>query len=203
MKLDCKSRATEVKAVTTVKVQEFFVDGSRGTPRTDQEIRRYPEGQVACSLVSEKGKGQSPEQSSSSTYWLITKSENSQTEVLTISLLGQEVLPVFSYEEEGTLFLRLGGFGSGWRIREIEAGELTLVLFGPCAGIGRIALDPWPGTGVETMANLLVTLSRERFINHLKVDKLWQEAAEVGVLRDERTFPLSVGGWLCPANPAQ
>lgn len=174
-----------------VKVREFFVDKSCATPCTEQELQRYPDGHVGCGLVNEKGKRQSPEQSLSSTYWLSGKRENSQTEVLTISLLGQEVLPVFSYEDEGTLFLRLGGFGSGWRIREITAGELALVLFGPCAGIGRIALDPFPGAGAETAFNLLVSLSRERFINHLtEVDKPWQDTAELGALRDERGFTL-------------
>ena len=125
---------------------------------------------------------QSPEQSASSTYWLITKTENSKTEVLTIDLLGREALPVFSHEEEATRFLRLGGFQSDWRAREIEAGELTLVLFGPCAGIGHVALDPFPETWIETVANLLVSLSRERFITHLvKIDKAGQEAVEAEV----------------------
>lgn len=189
--------------MTRVKVQEFFVDESHATSRTEQELRRHPDGHVERVLVGEKGKGQSPEQSVSSTYCLITKTENSKTEVLTIGLLDREVLPVFSYEEEATLFLRLGGFQGDWRVRKIEAGELTLVLFGPCAGIERVALDPFPETGIETVANLLVSLSRERFINHLvKVDKAGQEAADPEVLRGERSFPPSVRGWLCSANPA-
>ena len=45
-------------------------------------------------------------------YWLIAKSENSRIEVLTLDRDGEEMLPVFSHEEEAEMFLRLlGGWG--------------------------------------------------------------------------------------------
>lgn len=66
-------------------------------------------------------------------------------EVLTADLDGLgEALPVFGFEQEATIFLRLGTLGAGWRVRETSTGELLSFLYGPCGGVERVALDPLP-----------------------------------------------------------
>jgi hypothetical protein len=82
----------------------------------------------------------------------------------------ERVLPVFSFEEEAEMFLRLGGYGGRWRAWESCAGELVSVLCGPCKDVKSVALDPLPempktGTlglvGVERRCFLGQLLARE------------------------------------------
>ena len=110
--------------------------------------------------------GRQPGRPPGSTYWLIAKVENGRMEALTVDGGGDEALPVFSHEEEAELFLCLGGIGGGWRARESSAGEVVSLLFGPCAGVASVALDPLPGTVAGAMIEL-VSLSRERFLDRL------------------------------------
>ena len=100
-------------------------------------------------------------------FWLIARHNNAQLELLTIDAGGEKALPVFSFEEEAEAFLILGVLGTHWRIRETTPGELVSVLYGPCAGVGRVALDPLPELGGEAMVGL-VSLSRERFCKNLR-----------------------------------
>ena len=101
-----------------------------------------------------------------STYWLIAKDQSDRVEVLTIEFDGERALPVFSFEEEAEPFLGLGGVGHGWWVRESGAGEIVSVLYGPCARVRSVALDPLPEMVAEE-AVALVTLSRKRFVEHL------------------------------------
>jgi len=72
------------------------------------------------------------------------------------------MLPVFSFEEEAEMFLRLGLLEKeGWRVRETTCGELTSVLYGMCRDVTHVSLDPLPGM-VE-----LVSLSRKTFVRTL------------------------------------
>ena len=90
-------------------------------------------------------------------------------EVLTTNLAcGGEALPVFSFEDEANVFLRLGALGDDWRARETAGGELVSVLCGPCAGVDRVVLDPvpLPGSLVEGLNGLLST-GREAFMRSL------------------------------------
>ena len=88
-------------------------------------------------------------------YWLIVREERSRVEVLTIWLTGRgEALPVFSFEEEARSFCERRGLGSGWRVKEISTEELALVLFGLCADVERIALDPLAQKGTEMLMPL-------------------------------------------------
>ena len=98
-------------------------------------------------------------------YWLITKHENSRIRILTIDLGGEEALPVFSFEEEAAMFLSLWVPRTGWWIKKTTAGELISVLYGPCAGIRKVVLDP-PVVGDEATVDLLC-LSRRRFVGNL------------------------------------
>lgn len=110
--------------------------------------------------------GRPPGRSPRSTYWLIARDRNGRVEVLTIECGGEQALPVFSFEEEAELFLGLGGVGHGWWVRESGAGEIVSVLYGPCAGVRSVALDPLPEMVAEEAVGL-VSLSRKRFVEHL------------------------------------
>jgi hypothetical protein len=99
-------------------------------------------------------------------FWLIVKGEAGLLEVLRITLAsGEEALPVFSFEDEAGMFLELGAL-DGWRVRVTTAGELISVLFGPCAGVGWVALDPLPGRDAAASVGL-VGLGRGAFIKSL------------------------------------
>jgi hypothetical protein len=99
--------------------------------------------------------------------WLISNHENGRTEVFTIHTgTGRETLPIFSHEEEAETFLWLGSPGAGWRARATTAGELVSLLYGPCAEVGKVALDPLPLFGDEAMGGL-VSLLREDFVRTL------------------------------------
>jgi hypothetical protein len=125
-------------------------------------------------------------QTRSSLYWLIAGCEIDRMEMLTVNLPGtsafgasQQALPVFSSREDAGEFLEfvrrdgtsLGRFSvagavGGWRIREIERGELVSMLRGSCAGVRKILLDPLPGIDAKLSAEL-VGVSREGFMDRL------------------------------------
>src|SRR5919107_2093808 len=102
-------------------------------------------------------------------YWLIAEKRNNRIEVLTIRTDDeQETLPVFSSEEEAEILLQFGGVTGGWRARESSAGELVSVLYGPCAGVRKVALDPSPEVVNEGTVGL-VSLLRESFLGLIMV----------------------------------
>ncbi len=104
--------------------------------------------------------------------WLISKHENGRTEVFTIHPgSGRETLPIFSHEEEAETFLWLGSPGADWRARETTAEELVALLYGPCASVGKVALDPLPLFGDKAMGGL-VSLLREDFVQNLVDERL-------------------------------
>ena len=108
---------------------------------------------------------QAPRRCPFSTFWLVVRHENRRMEVLMVSCSGVQALPVFSGEGEAEMFVWLeGAFEDGWRVRETSAGELVSILYGPCAGVGRVALDPSPEmVGINAIS--LVSLTRERFLS--------------------------------------
>lgn len=100
-------------------------------------------------------------------FWLIARRHNSKMEVLTMDLGGNgEALPLFSFEEEAEMFLRLGVSGTSWWVREYTVGELVSVLCGPCAHLEKVALDPPTELVGDAMAGL-VSLSRKDFMRIL------------------------------------
>ena len=84
-------------------------------------------------------------------FWLLSKVEGGRLRVLTVDLGGGlRGLPVFSSAEETRTYLDSGPGRDGWRVRETARGEIASVLLGPCAGVGRVLLDPTPDlTGPE------------------------------------------------------
>jgi hypothetical protein len=76
------------------------------------------------------------------------------------------ILPVFSFEEEAEMFLRLGGYDGAWRARESSAGELVSVLCGPCKDVKGVALDPLPEMLKDGTVGL-VEVGRESFLEQI------------------------------------
>jgi hypothetical protein len=88
-------------------------------------------------------------------------------EVFAVKRGGGRILPVFGFEEEAELFLRLGALGDGWRARETSSGELVSVLCEPCARVEKVALDPLPfAVNAEERIDLFC-LDREAFTRTL------------------------------------
>ncbi len=72
--------------------------------------------------------------------YLIARLENNRLRVLTLA--AGETLPVFGTRRAAHDFLRDGGFGGGWQVRESTAGELISLLMGQLAEVEFVALDP-------------------------------------------------------------
>ncbi len=101
-----------------------------------------------------------------SKWWLLAKDGDFGAWKLVADCDGEKALPVFSGEGEAEMFVWLGGaFEDGWRVRQTPAGELVSILCGPCAGAGRVALDPSPGMAAEEIR--LLSVSRKRFVSRL------------------------------------
>ena len=92
-------------------------------------------------------------------YWVIAqvaKDGLGKLELLTVDLDGTgEALPVFSFEEEAEMFLWLQTTEDGREVRETTPEQLVSILYGPCADVGRVMLDPLPEIGLSMQINLL------------------------------------------------
>jgi len=116
---------------------------------------------VDCAFSREGAEtvGGVPRQTVTQRYWVIAKDANEgfgQLEVLTVDLDGTgEALPVFSFEEEAEMFLWLQRTEDGQEVRETTPGQLVSILYGPCAHVGRVMLDPLPEIGVRMQISLL------------------------------------------------
>lgn len=98
--------------------------------------------------------------------WLIARRENGPMDVLTLNPGSErEALPIFSYEDEAEVFLQLGMSGAGWRTRRATTGELVSLLYGPCASVKKVTLDPLPVLGYEMVLDL-VGSGREQFLRN-------------------------------------
>lgn len=104
-------------------------------------------------------------------HWLITRHTVSALEVLTmVSADDEQVMPIFSFEEEAHLFLRSCELGAEWTVRETSPGELISVLGGPCAEVSKVALDPVPeGRGGALLG--LLSVERDEFVGVLLEDR--------------------------------
>ena len=97
-----------------------------------------------------------PRQTVTQRYWVIAKDGFGQLEVLTVDLDGTgEALPVFSFEQEAEMFLWLQRTEDGHEVRETTPGQLVSILYGPCAHVGRVMLDPLPEIGASMQISLL------------------------------------------------
>jgi hypothetical protein len=111
-----------------------------------------------------------PRRAGTHRYWVIAQDAKNakdgfgQLELLTVDLDGTgEALPVFSFEEEAEMFLWLQRTEEGREVREITPGQLVSILYGPCADVGRVMLDPLPKIGARMQISLL-GLDRNDFV---------------------------------------
>jgi hypothetical protein len=116
----------------------------------------------ASSREGAEAAGRVPRQAGTQRYWVIakdakdTKNGFGQPDLLTVDLDGAEqALPVFSFEEEAEMFLWLQTTEDGREVRESTPGQLVSILYGPCADVGRVMLDPLPEIGARMQINLL------------------------------------------------
>ena len=107
----------------------------------------------------------SPVRHPRSKWWMLAKDDDFGAGVLLANCDSEHALPVFSGDGEAEMFVWLAGaFEDGWRARETSAGELVSILYGPCGGVGRVALDPSPEmVGINAVS--LVSVTRERFLS--------------------------------------
>ena len=123
---------------------------------------------------------------------MIARIEHGRIEVLTLD--GKKTLPVFSSEDEAQMFLRLEGVADGWQVSESRGGELVSMLFGLCAGVKEVALDPLPEMVADRTVGL-VSLDRKRFIRSLLARRRFCEPdrgsspREVG--RSREAYPIT------------
>ena len=101
-----------------------------------------------------------PRRAGTQRYWIIARDAKDgfgQPDLLTVDLDGTgEALPVFSFEEEAEMFLWLQRTEEdGREVRETTPGQLVSILYGPCADVGRVMLDPLPEIGAHVQISLL------------------------------------------------
>ena len=103
-----------------------------------------------------------PRRAGTQRYWVIAKDAKNakdgfgQPDLLTVDLDGAgQALPVFSFEEEAEMFLWLQTSEDGREVRETTPGQLVSILYGPCADVGRVMLDPLPEIGARMQISLL------------------------------------------------
>lgn len=100
------------------------------------------------------------------TYWLVEERGCGGLEVpISVLAAGLRVLPVFGFEEEAGLFLRLAFRGGRW-VRRIGTGELVSLLRGPLGGVEFVALDPLSDAEAD-MLDESMSLSRQGFLDFL------------------------------------
>lgn len=83
-------------------------------------------------------------------WYLISRCENNRMNVLTVFPRDdEETVPIFGTQQMAGEFLRDGGFGAGWHVRESTAGELISLLLSLLSDVNSVALDPPDLTSME------------------------------------------------------
>jgi hypothetical protein len=116
-------------------------------------------GDGASTREAAETAGGVPRRAGTQRYWVIAKDAKDgfgQPDLLTVDLDGAgQALPVFSFEEEAEMFLWLQTTGEAREVRETTSGQLVSILYGPCADVGRVMLDPLPEIGARMQISLL------------------------------------------------
>jgi hypothetical protein len=101
------------------------------------------------------------------TFWLIVQDDTDQPMIFELET-GSRVksLPIFSFEEEAQLFLRLGGLERRWRASETDATTLAET----CSGTEYVVLDPFPEIGLAA-PDEAVSLRWEMFLDLLSLPR--------------------------------
>ena len=103
---------------------------------------------------------------SHSSWWLLARHRDSQTEVLTLTCNGYEVLPVFGFREEAEMYLQIEMLDEDWCVRKASTGELLSVLSGPYAGVRSVTIDPYP-SALSYEAAEPAGIDPERFVSRV------------------------------------
>ena len=134
-------------------------DGRAAGKEATLQTEESPKHGAPIRETSKRGAGRR-----ASTQWLIVKDGCGRLAPMCVDGQGGRALPVFCFRDEAEMFLCLGGLsGDGWRARETSAGELVSVLYGPCADVRCVALDPVPGMLQDGTVGL-VEVDRKRFL---------------------------------------
>lgn len=99
-------------------------------------------------------------------YWLMVDGGEYSPKVFTTQLPGGEkALVVFGFREEGEMYLRLtSGIEEGtWRLYKSGVEELLSVLWGLCAGVRYVVIDPLPQDLSDKLATHQV-MGRQEFM---------------------------------------
>ena len=108
-----------------------------------------------------------PQRAGTQRYWVIAKDAQDgfgRPDLLTVDLDGTgQALPVFSFEEEAEMFLWLQTIEDRQEVRETTPEQLVSILYGPCADVGRVMLDPLPEIEAR-MQNSLLGMDRNDFV---------------------------------------
>ena len=100
------------------------------------------------------------------TLWVLAR--DGGDDMMTLCDGSGEALPVFGFEDEARMYLRLLGGEGEWGTRETSVEELAPLLRGPYEGVGKVALDPVPA-GVNSSGPLDVAWpSREKFLGSFR-----------------------------------
>ena len=133
----------------------------------------------ACTREGGETARRVPRRAGSQRYWVIARDAKdgfSQPDLLTVDLDGTgETLPVFSFEEEAEMFLWLQTTEEGREVRETTPGQLVSILYGPCADVGRVMLDPLPKIGARVQISLL-GMDRNDFVG-----SVWEQGASTAI----------------------
>jgi hypothetical protein len=101
------------------------------------------------------------------TFWLIVRNDADQQMIFELETgSGEMSLPIFSFEEEAQLFLRLGGLEGHWRASETDAATLAET----CSGAEYVVLDPFPEVGFDALGDA-VSLRWEVFLDLFSVPR--------------------------------
>lgn len=100
------------------------------------------------------------------TYWLVEERGRVRPEVVVSRLAdGRRVLPVFGFEEEAGIFVRLAA-REDRSVRQTGTDELVSLFRGPFVDIELVALDPLSDAEAD-MLNGSVSLTRREFLDFL------------------------------------
>jgi hypothetical protein len=103
----------------------------------------------------------------SEAWWMISREGAGGVEPLALGHPSTRALALFGFAEEAELYLCLAGIESdGWGVRESGPGEVASMLFGPCAGVKLVALDPLPGMAPDGGLGSVCT-EKSRFLARL------------------------------------
>ncbi|CAA9460524.1 MAG: hypothetical protein AVDCRST_MAG58-2467 [uncultured Rubrobacteraceae bacterium] len=127
------------------------------------------------------------------TFWLIVGGDGDRPEVFELGAdKGTRMLPVFSFEEEAMLFLRLGGLEGRWRVGETGAADLASTLTGAHRGVIRVVLDPFPEIGFARFYEVF-SLGREEFVALLILGRRFRTRTARGPSTSERRASMPPG----------